>query len=283
MQLIEGRKNYLLNLLTVAIPWLERQIVWKLKSRDCLSHCLEYTLDQTLARRSEGMCCLLGRDAPWRSGLPVAVTAQVIGSSAFTQVGLCCVCCWDMVVRAAVAAFFLFLPTQPGCVYHAKGCLPHCSTVTTASVSCLYNLFIVMEGGGVSFERKSQVQRKKDAQKQTKISCSPVVSKTYHEKRNCLWMWTLHKGDVLAAAKGIRWDCTEVFYQACRQKLLMLVACRGFENILHTCVAFPVAVLNCQSCNWMVFMLLRKAQNSKGFLQLLANNVFLVPFSVELL
>ena len=32
MQLIEGRKIYLLNLLTVAIPWLERQIVWKLKS-----------------------------------------------------------------------------------------------------------------------------------------------------------------------------------------------------------------------------------------------------------
>lgn len=156
MQLIEGRKNYLLNLLTVAIPWLERQIVWKLKSRDCLSHCLEYTLDQTLARRSEGMCCLLGRDAPWRSGLPVAVTAQVIGSSAFTQVGLCCVCCWGMVVWAAVAAFFLFLPTQPGCVYHAKGCLPHCSTVTTASVSCPYNLFIVMEAGGCLLKEKAK-------------------------------------------------------------------------------------------------------------------------------
>lgn len=59
---------------------------------DSLSNCLEYTLDQTLAQYSEGVCCLLARDAPWRSGLPLAVTAQVIGSSAFLQAGLCSVC-----------------------------------------------------------------------------------------------------------------------------------------------------------------------------------------------
>lgn len=88
---------------------------------------------------------------------------------------------------------------------------------------------------------------------------------------------------MLAAVKGIWSDHTEVFYQACRQKSLMLVVCRGFENILHACGAFPVAVLNSQPCNWTVFMLLGKAQNNKDFLQLLASNVFLAPFSVELL
>lgn len=63
---------------------------------------------------------------------------------------------------------------------------------------------------------------------------------------------------MLAAAEGIGWHNAEAFYQACRQKSLVLVVCRGFENILYAHVAFPVALLNCQPCNWPVFMLLRK-------------------------
>lgn len=191
MQLIEGRKIYLLNLLTVAIPWLERRIVWKLKSGDTLGIAWVTVLSICLTRPShsvqKGVCCLSAQDALWRSGLPVAVTAQVIRSSAFVQVGLCCVCRWGTVVRAAVAVFVLFSPTQPGCVYHAKRCLTDCSTVTTASVSCPYNLFIAV-CVLFFFKGKRQVQRRKDAQKQTKISGSPVVSKTYREKKNLLWM-----------------------------------------------------------------------------------------------
>lgn len=64
---------------------------------------------------------------------------------------------------------------------------------------------------------------------------------------------------MLAAAGGVRWDRTEVFYQIFRQNPLVLVVCRGFEGTLHTHVAFPVAILNCQLCKWLFFMLLRKA------------------------
>lgn len=106
-----------------------------------------------------------------------AVTGQVIRSSAFMWVGLCWVCCW-----AVVAAFVLFLPTQPGCVFHAQGCLTDCSTVTAAScILSVQVMYLCVSGVGLfwGFLRKRQVQRRKDGQKQTEVSCSPVVGKTY--------------------------------------------------------------------------------------------------------
>ena len=119
---------------------LEIKIKWYFGN--CPSNCLESTPDQTLAQCSKGVCCLLVLDALRRTGLPVAVTAQVSGSPAPVRAGLCCVCCWGTLVWAAVAMFVLFSPTRPGCVYLAKGCLADCGTIITASMSCPYNLFI---------------------------------------------------------------------------------------------------------------------------------------------
>lgn len=170
MQLIEGRKIYLLNLVTIAIPWLERQIAWKLKSSNT-SGIAWVTVSRTV---------IAGAVLPFsvRCSLEFrAVTGQVIRSSAFMWVGLCWVCCW-----AVVAAFVLFLPTQPGCVFHAQGCLTDCSTVTAAScILSVQVMYLCVSGVGLfwGFLRKRQVQRRKDGQKQTEVSCSPVVGKTY--------------------------------------------------------------------------------------------------------
>lgn len=110
------------------------------------------------------------------------------------------------------------------------------------------------------FLRARQVRTRKDAQKQIQI-CSPVVSR--REKKKSFVNITLEKGGLLAAARGIRWGHAEAFYQVCRQKPLVLVACRGFENILHTCVAFPEAVWAVQLAGFHAS--LQSAENSRDF------------------
>lgn len=63
-------------------------------------------------------------------------------STAPVRAGSRCVC--GEVQSYGLQEQHLFSPTQPRCVYHAKGCLADCSTVTAASASCLHNLFVAV-------------------------------------------------------------------------------------------------------------------------------------------
>lgn len=105
----------------------------------------------------------------------------------FIQAALCSVCCWGTGCSNSVCSLLPHSHVE----FAMQRDLPACGTVSAPSVSCPYNLFISLCALGFFLKRKRYVQRKKDAQKQTKTSCSPVVSKTFCGKRNLLWIYKL--------------------------------------------------------------------------------------------
>lgn len=174
--------------------------------------------------------------------------------------------CSAVEVQAAAAVFVLFshtatlsLPCKGISLPVVQFQLPLCPAHTIYLFLCVHWVFFL--------KRKRYVQRKKDAQKQTKTSCSPVVSKTFCGKRNLcgykLWVKVVCWQPLKESGEIV----LKCFVRSSDKNLWCLWVCRGFEGTLHTRVAFPVAVLNCQLCNWLFFMLLRKALRIADFLQ----------------
>lgn len=157
MQLIEGRKIYLFEFVDCSNS-VAGKTNWKLKPGDTFS----------------GSCTVEGQGC-W--------TWVARSSPSYRQ--LCALSAVE--VQAAAAVFVLFshtatlsLPCKGISLPVVQFQLPLCPAHTIYLFLCVH--------WGFFLKRKRYVQRKKDAQKQTKTSCSPVVSKTFCGKRNLLWI-----------------------------------------------------------------------------------------------